>query len=532
MKNWITVKLGDLLLESKINSDNPDPNKRLRVRLNIGGIEKRPEIIDKEGATKYFIRKAGQFIFGAQNLHKGAFGIIPPELNDFESSSDIPAFDVHDSCYPEWIFYFFKQGNFYLKLEQFTKGIGSKRINRKLLFDLNIYLPPKEEQKRILDSIGNIEKKLVECKREFSYQIDLIHDLKASSILEGVKGELTKEWRKSNKPKESGYDLLKRIFNQKTNKPSKQKEDLFSSSTGITLSEPLYNIPTTWAWATLDDISDFISSGSRDWAQYYSNQGAIFVRMGNLSKESFKLRMENIQHVLPPLDGEGTRTRLQAWDYLISITGEVGLLGLIPEEFGEAYINQHIALVRLSEIIRNKYIGYFLLSTVARSQFSEPNRGIKNSFRLSDIRSIKIPIPSLEEQVVISEKIESLIVYFDQLEGYIKNNIIDIEHLSLSHIEELIGNPNEGIRLVTFEGLNENKINLFDEPHTSSEVKTEMNMKLEELLKKNGKMSAVNLWKMSEYSDSIDKFYEELKKLVEVEKKIIESEKGYLELTK
>jgi len=94
MKDWKKVKLGSLLTESKILSENPDTDKRLRVRLNMLGVEKRPKTNDKEGATKYYKRKAGQFIYGKQNLHKGAFGIIPHELDGFESSLDIPAFDV------------------------------------------------------------------------------------------------------------------------------------------------------------------------------------------------------------------------------------------------------------------------------------------------------------------------------------------------------------------------------------------------------------------------------------------------------
>ena len=153
MKNWEKVKLGTLLTESKIISQNPNPDNRIRVKLNLMGIEKRPLTKDKKGATKYYIRKAGQFIYGKQNLHKGAFGIIPEELDGFESSLDIPAFDVDQSCYPEWIYYFFRKSDFYLNLENLAKGVGSKRIQPKQIFDLEIYLPTKKEQRKILDEI-------------------------------------------------------------------------------------------------------------------------------------------------------------------------------------------------------------------------------------------------------------------------------------------------------------------------------------------------------------------------------------------
>ena len=148
MKDWKKVKLGSLLTESKVASKTPDVHKRITVKLNVQGVEKRPATSDKVGATKYYVRSVGQFIYGKQNLHKGAFGIVPSELDGFESSADIPAFDVDDSCYPEWIFYFFKKGNFYLKLEALAKGVGSKRIHPSQIFSLDIYLPEKKRTER------------------------------------------------------------------------------------------------------------------------------------------------------------------------------------------------------------------------------------------------------------------------------------------------------------------------------------------------------------------------------------------------
>ena len=77
--------------------------------------------------------------------------------------------------------------------------------------------------------------------------------------------------------------------------------------------------------------------------------------MGNLSKDSFNLRLDSIQLVTPPKDSEGKRTSLQKNDILISVTGEVGMLGLIPNGFGESYINQHTALVRLNNKLEVYY---------------------------------------------------------------------------------------------------------------------------------------------------------------------------------
>lgn len=167
-----------------------------------------------------------------------------------------------------------------------------------------------------------------------------------------------------------------------------------------------FDIPDTWAWSRLGNLVEVITSGSRDWAKYYSETGNLFLRMGNLSRNSFELRLNNLQRVQLPEKAEGTRTSLQSGDLLFSITGEVGMLGLIPEGFETAYINQHTAMIRFLPSIRNKYLPYFLLTDYAQKCYKSNQHGIKNSFRLDSISEILVPIPPLSEQERIIEQTE------------------------------------------------------------------------------------------------------------------------------
>lgn len=180
-----------------------------------------------------------------------------------------------------------------------------------------------------------------------------------------------------------------------------------------------YDLPQGWKWARVWDVAELITSGSRDWAKFYSDSGAIFVTMGNLSRGSYQLRMDTIRYVVPPVNGEGSRTKLEENDLLISITGDVGNLGLIPANFGEAYINQHTCLLRFMGSIRNRYFPELLRSPLAKEQFDAPQRGIKNSFRLGDVGEMIIPLPPLPEQQRIVAKIDQLMALCDALEKQI-----------------------------------------------------------------------------------------------------------------
>ena len=183
----------------------------------------------------------------------------------------------------------------------------------------------------------------------------------------------------------------------------------------ITEDEKPFDIPESWKWVRLGFLTELITSGSRDWAKYYSDTGDIFLRMGNLSKNSFELRLDKVQRVTLPENAEGKRTALQPGDLLFSITGDVGMLGLIPYNFGPAYINQHTAMLRFMPEERNKYIPFLLLTDYAQKFYNGNQHGIKNSFRLDSIALLPVPLPPLAEQKRIVEKLEQLLPLCERL---------------------------------------------------------------------------------------------------------------------
>ncbi|MCU0443130.1 MAG: restriction endonuclease subunit S [Bacteroidia bacterium] len=149
-REWNEMTIGDLIVESRIPSIDNDVNKRITVKLKLKGIEKRDvRGSEAEDATYFFIRKKGQFIYGKQNLHKGAFGIIPEELDGFESSQDIPAFDFLKGVSPNFFMFFMSQEGFYQSLEKISTGTGSKRIHPENLYKVKVIFPSIEEQAAI-----------------------------------------------------------------------------------------------------------------------------------------------------------------------------------------------------------------------------------------------------------------------------------------------------------------------------------------------------------------------------------------------
>ncbi|EHY9870160.1 restriction endonuclease subunit S [Vibrio vulnificus] len=216
--------------------------------------------------------------------------------------------------------------------------------------------------------------------------------------------------------------LLERIAEEKAQLVKEKKIKKQKALLPIAEDEKPFELPKGWEWCRVNDISLFTTSGSRDWAKYYSESGALFVTMGNLSRGSYDLRMDNLRYVKPPIDGEGSRTKLEPHDLLISITGDVGNLGRIPEGFGEAYINQHTCLLRFMPECRDKFFPELMRSPFAKLQFDAPQRGIKNSFRLSDVGEMVIPLPPKEERTRITQKVDNMMSLCDQLKQRLRDS--------------------------------------------------------------------------------------------------------------
>ena len=284
-------------------------------------------------------------------------------------------------------------------------------------------LPPIQEQLRIVQKYTELQPLIAAYSNAYDKAQILItafpEALKKSILQEAVQGKLVPQ-DPSDEPAEA---LLKRIRAEKQRliKEGKIKKDKHESVIfrrdnshyekldGVEScidDEIPFEIPDTWAWSRLGSLVEVITSGSRDWAKHYSEKGSLFLRMGNLSRNSFELRLNSLKRVQLPEKAEGIRTALQAGDLLFSITGEVGMLGLIPDDFETAYINQHTAMIRFLPLIRNKYLPYFLLTDYAQKCYKSNQHGIKNSFRLDSISNILVPIPPLSEQEQIIRRIE------------------------------------------------------------------------------------------------------------------------------
>jgi type I restriction enzyme, S subunit len=182
-------------------------------------------------------------------------------------------------------------------------------------------------------------------------------------------------------------------------------------------------IPEDWEILEAFDFRPYITSGSRGWARHYSDSGAPFIRIGNLSHDDIYPDLSDLRHVnVNAHDPEAVRTRLEDGDVLVSITADIGAIGYISAEIPKpAYINQHIACIRLpSGKINSRFVAYFLSSSGPQRRFSAMvDVGAKSGLNLTAIGKLKLLVPPRKEQNAIATALLDADALIEGLESLI-----------------------------------------------------------------------------------------------------------------
>ncbi len=157
--------------------------------------------------------------------------------------------------------------------------------------------------------------------------------------------------------------------------------------------------------SALSEYIEFLTSGSRGWAKYCTDDGnEWFITIKNV--KDCRISIDNMQPVNAPDNAEARRTKVQEGDLLISITADLGRTGVVTKEIAEhgAYINQHLTCIRLNkEILNPLYVAHFMESAAGKEQFESKNQSVvKAGLNFNSINSLRIMVPpmSIQEEFI------------------------------------------------------------------------------------------------------------------------------------
>jgi type I restriction enzyme S subunit len=156
---WEEIPIGRHLIESRIPGTGGHIAKKLTVKLWGKGVTEKAEILRGSENTRYYRRQGGQFIYSKLDFLNQAFGVIPPSLDGFESTVDLPCFDIDELLNPKFLLEYVQRECFYKKNGSLADGGRiAKRIQVESFLSFPIALPPDiDEQRKIAACLTSLD---------------------------------------------------------------------------------------------------------------------------------------------------------------------------------------------------------------------------------------------------------------------------------------------------------------------------------------------------------------------------------------
>ncbi|WP_444959654.1 restriction endonuclease subunit S [Microbulbifer sp. VVAC002] len=158
---WINTAIDSFIKESRMPGNSGETARKITIKLYGRGVVPKEEKRAGSNSTKYYKRSAGQFIYSKLDFLNGAFGIIPNELDGYESTLDLPAFDFLSGFNTSWFFYYISREEFYsANLGLANGGRKARRVNPNDLLKIKIPTPSVEEQQKIAATLSSADREI------------------------------------------------------------------------------------------------------------------------------------------------------------------------------------------------------------------------------------------------------------------------------------------------------------------------------------------------------------------------------------
>lgn len=327
--------------------------------------------------------------------------LIQDSLVDLNTGGIIPPADC-DSMY---IFYLFSS----LNIKEYVKGSAVPTINSKKLKETLIPLPPLAEQKRIADKISQLFEQIDKIESASQQYTELQSSLRSKLLDVAMRGKLVKQ-DFSDEPVSVLLDEIKsekdRLVKEKRIRNSKPLPE-------ITDNEKPYDIPNNWEWVRLGDIIVTIN-GDRGknypGKKYWQSTGRPFLNAACLTSGKYidKAKFNYISDERYELLRSGF---VNSDDILYCIRGSLGKVGMVNIDDGA--IASSLIIIRKIIADQNMEFLYYLLCSSINGMFIKNHRNgtAQPNIPGRDLLKMVVPLPPLEEQKRIVDKLEKIFAY-------------------------------------------------------------------------------------------------------------------------
>jgi type I restriction enzyme S subunit len=305
-------------------------------------------------------------------------------------------------------------------------GTAQPHINKAIVDNLELVIPSLAQQHHIVAKLDALFVQYEAMKKALERIPKLLKYFRQEVLTHAVTGKLTEQWREGQMLNAYSFEELNKFraeaksFDQNNKGKSKlnykmSNEVKFGNNTkGI---DSLYDIPNSWSWVNLDQVTWNISDGPHFSPKYVlENEGKKFISMRNVSVKG--IDFSNCQYV--SLDDHNQyirRGKPELGDILYTKGGSTGIACLLDRDIDFSYW-VHIALLKVvKKAVNPIFLKNALNSPLCYKQSQSFTHGVGNQdLGLTRMIYITFPLPPLLEQQEIAASVERIFAKADKIE--------------------------------------------------------------------------------------------------------------------
>lgn len=427
-KGWSITTLGSVLIRmtNGININQTDlcsvdalPISRIETianeKIDFSHVKYCIPSIEQE--QKYLLKK-GDILFSHINSdkHLGKTAIYMDDeplihgVNLLLLRSDENLY--HNKCL-NYLLKYYRYTGVFLNLAQ--RAVNQSSINQKKLSNLEIPLPPLEEQKQIAEKLDKLFDQIESIKKSTERIPELLKNFRQQILTYAVTGKLTEDYCNSlcyMDLQEIILQLKEQRINQLSIKSAKDKLEKIYSDDNSSLDFP---IPKQWIPVNIDKVCDSFTYGTSAKSE---NEGKYpVIRMGNI--QNGKLDWSDLKYTSD--ESEYMKYKLNIGDILFNRTNSPELVGKTTIYDGNRAACYAGYIIKIDPY--RKYVNPYYLNIVLNSQYAKrwcwenKTDGVSQSnINAQKISKFTIPYPSLSEQEEIVNRVQSLFDILDDIE--------------------------------------------------------------------------------------------------------------------
>ena len=326
----------------------------------------------------------------------GYVNIVPFEYTTNQGCKSV---SLYDDTNKQFIYFAIK--NAVPEMNRRASGTTFKEISGTKFGQTIVPLPPLSEQSRIAAKIAQLFALLRKVESSTQQYAKLQTLLKSKVLDLAMRGKLVKQ----DPNDEPASELLKKIKAEKAELIKERKIKKSKPLPPITDNEKPFDIPDSWEWVRLGEITKKITDGTHN-PPPNAHLGKQIISAVNIKngKIDFKLSDRFVTNL--QFEKEDKRTHIRRGDILFTIVGSLGNAAIV--ETDKMFTAQRSVAIINSDL-PSKYLYYSLISKMFQEQIFNNAKGTtQKGIYLKKLSGLVLPLPPLKEQGRIVNKVNKL----------------------------------------------------------------------------------------------------------------------------